>query len=376
MNRIAILTQPLGQNYGGIFQNFALQKFIENKLNLSPVTISRKKKDTIGKLSILKNETLNRLRGRYIKIFNGQELRCLTKEMDDFIASELAVTSDIFDDSVLKQEFRKNIYDAVIVGSDQTWRPKYSPNIFNYYLDFLEDNDKIRKIAYASSFGTDEWEYSPEQTTRCADLVKKFRGISVREDSGVDLCRTHLGVRAEFVIDPTLLLNGEDYINMLQLRRNKPKGLYKYVLDKDRGKQKFIETLSQHIKQEVYYCQPKRSLNDLLNYSSLEDYHFPSPYAWIQSFLDADFVVTDSFHGTVFSILFQKKFISLINEGRGASRFYSLLSSLGLDNRLVKNYNNVDLNKLNEDIDFDAVYLKLSVMRQKSIDFLKNNLAI
>src|SRR5690606_26995758 len=105
----------------------------------------------------------------------------------------------------LAEYFKNRKFNAVIVGSDQTWRPKYSPNIYNYYLDFLKDNNQIKKLAYASSFGTAEWEYTTEQTEKCKTLAKQFHAISVREHTGVDLCREKLGVEAIQLLDPTLL---------------------------------------------------------------------------------------------------------------------------------------------------------------------------
>lgn len=117
--------------------------------------------------------------------------------------------------SSLRKYFKKNRYDAVIVGSDQTWRPKYSPNIYDFYLDFISKDKRIKRIAYASSFGVDDWEYSAEETKKCAKLSKLFDGISVREQSGIDLCKDHLGVDSELALDPTLLLNKDDYVTLI-----------------------------------------------------------------------------------------------------------------------------------------------------------------
>src|SRR5690606_19965537 len=122
-----------------------------------------------------------------------------------FIARHIVLSDKVASDLQLREHFRNNRYDAVIVGSDQTWRPRYSPNIYNYFLDFLRD-ENVRRIAYASSFGTDKWEYNDKQTDRCSKLAKEFDMISVREKSGVDLCIRHLGVEALAVLDPTLLL--------------------------------------------------------------------------------------------------------------------------------------------------------------------------
>lgn len=92
-------------------------------------------------------------------------------------------------------DIQESDYDAIIVGSDQIWRPQYFPNVETAYLNFTEDWN-IRRIAYAASFGTDEWEYTPEQTMICGRLLQNFDAVSVREKSGVDLCRDHFHVQA------------------------------------------------------------------------------------------------------------------------------------------------------------------------------------
>lgn len=101
--------------------------------------------------------------------------------------------------------------DAYVVGSDQVWRPAFNlgPRLGNMFLDFAGDD--VKKISYAASFGCKEWEYTEEQERMCGKLAKRFDAISVREASGVDLCKEHFGVDATLVLDPTLLLNKEDY---------------------------------------------------------------------------------------------------------------------------------------------------------------------
>ena len=96
-------------------------------------------------------------------------------------------------------------FDAFVVGSDQVWRPRYNAYIPNLFLDFTEGMS-VKRIAYAASFGTDQWEFSAEQTTISSFLAKKFDIVSVREASGIQLCKQNLGVDAIQVLDPSLLL--------------------------------------------------------------------------------------------------------------------------------------------------------------------------
>ena len=100
-------------------------------------------------------------------------------------------------------------YDAFIVGSDQVWRPSYNQHLEQAFLNFTENWKNVKRIAYAASFGVDNWEFTKKQTKECKRLVQKFDFVSVREDTAVNLCKEHLGIEATHVLDPTLLLSAD-----------------------------------------------------------------------------------------------------------------------------------------------------------------------
>ena len=206
-----------------------------------------------------------------------------------------------------------NDTEAIIVGSDQVWRPKYNYRIEDMFLKFAEKLP-VRRIAYAASFGVDNWEYTSKQTFECAALAKKFDAISVREESGVKLCKEHLGVDATWVLDPTLLLTKEDYESIC---RDTPvcneKYIAVYVLDENENVTATYEkeSAARGLVVKKFHADSESTLT------------VPE---WLAMFRDASFVVTDSFHGTVFSIICGKEFKCIYNEGRGAARFESLLN--------------------------------------------------
>src|SRR5690554_3837543 len=245
--KIAILTQPLGHNYGGIIQNYALQKVLKD-MGLQPETINRVgNRHAFQILFILSR--CKQFVYKYLlqkNILTKKERELIDKNNLSFLKKYINRSVLINADNDLSEYFKNNKFDAVIVGSDQTWRPKYSPNIYNYYLDFLEDNQSIKKIAYASSFGTAEWEYTTEETERCKELVKQFDAISVREAAGVDLCKNKLGVDATHLLDPTLLLTADDYCEIIN-RPKENKELFTYVLDESKQKQDFINEVGQKL---------------------------------------------------------------------------------------------------------------------------------
>ena len=208
--KIGILTQPLATNYGGLLQAFALQKVLSEKGH--DVTIIQREKNSAFYKILRKIKAL--ISKNYVYM-SSKAIDYVSQEVNKFINNNIPKrTKKINSTKALIHEIDKYDFDAYVVGSDQVWRPSYSPNIYNYYLDFVEKKT-VKKIAYAASFGVEQWEYTSKQTKRCAELAKFFDLISVREDSGVDLCRNYLDVDAIHVLDPTMLLQKNDYIDII-----------------------------------------------------------------------------------------------------------------------------------------------------------------
>lgn len=377
--KVAILTQaPLGTNYGNTMQAYALQTVLQ-KAGFEPMVLDRVKSDiynlTHWSLSQLKNEVLNFIDKKHRmtpRVYNE-----IFKDHFLFVYDYLNLSEQLHTDATLRKHFNNNYYDAIIVGSDQTWRPSYSPNIYNYFLDFLEDDDKITKLAYATSFGTSDWEFSEEETKRCAQLVQQFDAVSVREESAVEMTSRYLNKKAVWVLDPTMLLEKKDYQKLIDARRQpQRKGIYSYILDNTQEITEFIEKAQQILGLDHFTNQPKIR-NKEKSSKNLADYKYPTLEGWLQGFEEADFVITNSFHGTVFSIIFKKPFLTIVNKERGASRFYSLLGKLGLESRIIETAGlatakMADL--MNQKIDFSHANQKMVEMKKKSMDFLLNTL--
>lgn len=337
--KIAIMTQPLGRNYGGIMQAYALQKVLRD-MGHEVVTINHhvSPKGAVYNLARLGFRLLKKVTGvRKLPVNFEKHYPYIYQDTQAFVNKYIVQSEYIDNDKDLKSHFDKNNYDTVIVGSDQTWRPMYSPNIYNYYLDFLEHDTKIKKIAYATSFGVDAWEYSAEQTRRCAELAKLFDDISVREQSGVDLCNKYLSVESECVLDPTLLLDKEDYLALIgdKYKGAQGKGVFAYFLDANEEKESSAEKLAKKLGTHTYKCYANVSVSQPTS-ANVEYYKMPPVEEWLVSFANAEFVLTDSFHGMVFSLIFNKPFLVVVNKERGAARFESLLGKIGGLDRIIE----------------------------------------
>ncbi len=136
-----------------------------------------------------------------------------------------------------------------------------------------------------------------------------------------------------------------------------------------------MKGISESLGKELFTTYPKKTKKDSFDIHDMDNYQYPPVEAWLKSFHDADFVVTDSFHGTVFSIIFNKPFIAISNKARGSARFLSLLKIFGLENRLVNDLAEVNVSLLNASIDYGHVNEILASFRANSIDFIKNSLS-
>lgn len=375
--RIGILTLPLHTNYGGILQAYALQTVLE-RMGHKVVVF-----DTPNEYSFPPLWKLPLCFAKRIV------MKCLGKSQEIFIERHLNherhVIAQYIQPFIDANIHRKVIhgfnelnaadYDAIVVGSDQVWRSIYfSPmwfhqSIDNAFLAFAE-NWNVKRLAYAASFGTDEWEYTDEETVRCKELIGKFNAISLREEGGVELCRKYFNVMVQHVLDPTMLLSVDDYMALFRkCNTSKSQGnLLVYVLDEtselselvyDIATEKHLVPFSVNNPYEVDENKP------------LEDRIKPSVETWLRGFFDAELIVTDSFHACVFSIIFKKQFIVVGNKSRGMSRFESLLKMFGLEDRLVNGCD--DFLKLSA-INYDLVYEKYRVLKDMSYSFLKDNL--
>jgi len=355
--KVGILTQPLRNNYGGILQNWALQHVLIG-LGHDPITIDAFVKYPLK--AYLKDLArwvyYDRLKGITVDYPHRYRARDTFKLTGKFVEKYIIKTRplDRYKEGIIDEYG----IDCVIVGSDQVWRPEYNREIENMFLDFLKGR-KLKKIAYAASFGSNEWEYTPSLTEKCSSLIKQFDAVSVREASGVDLCKEHLGIEATHVLDPTLLVQKEDYESLCnRVPRKKESFLAVYCLDVTEDKKRLFNRIAERFNLK---CRI---------FSADQDVKLSLPQ-WLAMFRDASMVVTDSFHGTVFSILFKKQFYSLINNARGNARVTSLLDQqLDLGSQIIDE----DSTSFSV-VDYEKVDEKLACLKQKSIQFLSENLS-
>ena len=375
--RIGILTLPPHANYGGILQAYALQTVLErmgHKVVVFNRPIEYKKRNLLRRILTYSKRIVKKYicRKRDIRIFE-EKFRykfeiANTKYTEEFVKTHI---NNYYVHSLLEI---KNEFDVIVVGSDQVWRMKYfrawGGRSVDAFLAFTKGWD-IKRVAYAASFGQGKAEILQKDLIECKECIKKFDAISCREESGVNICKDTLDRDdAKWMLDPTLLLAVEDYAavsSQYEEEALKNVGsLVKYVLDESPEKKELLIRISKE--KNMYIYELKTHESD----TSFDDCTRRPVEEWLQMFKHAGYVVTDSFHACVFSILNHKQFTVIANKARGIDRFESLLKLFGLQNRIIscpEEYKELP------DIDYSKVDVILNQRRQEAFDFLESNLS-
>lgn len=261
-------------------------------------------------------------------------------------------------------DLREEDYDILMVNSDQTWNGGEKNVINRGFLKFAE-NWTIPRFVYGASLGINYWKFSKDFEVIAKRLLKKFSGTSVRERGAIKIVNKHLGIHPEFVLDPTLIINKKYYLDLIKdynIKINfnfEEDYLFVYQLDKNILIRNLIRKASQKFNYKIYKINLKKK-----NY--IENFIF---------YMNASkAVITDSYHGSLFSIIFKKPFISYLNENRGSGRFISLIETFNLSKRILfhHNFKKANINLLKVPLNINQSLL--NDLKKKSINFLKKNL--
>ena len=252
-------------------------------------------------------------------------------------------------------------YDAYITGSDQVWNTKLTDFDKHFFLDFVRDPNK--KLSYSASFGGAS--IDEKRADEYAELLRDFRAVSVREDYGAELVKRLTGKDAAVLLDPTLLLHREDWEKLAAPGKKKRPTLLVYQMGFSGAMVKTANAIAREKKVAVDYIPfPLGGVVPGKYQLRL------GPREWLAQFRDADYIVTDSYHGIIFAILFEKQFLVVADGQHKNQRAISLLTRLGLTDRVVTG----ESHDIDRPIDYARVKAILEEDRQKSIDWLRRQL--
>lgn len=370
MARIGILTLAPTDNYGGLLQAMSLVQIMK-ELGHDVILLYKPHVDPFMKgiirkiLLAIPFHNLYDLRNKKKQYPARKKLIALHRQI---LSNEVCLSPNLYSYDDLYRFCLEQNLDAVIVGSDQVWRRSYIDDRYflAYFLNFVPRN--IRKYSYAASFGTSFWE-DDKVIPKINKLLEKFTAISVREKSGVEICTEVFSQKnVAHVLDPTLLFNKQHYIDNFIKKYNTTMDMSvitAYILDESTYKNHLLSSISKIKQIDSDQIKVLTTKYDGNNFISVSD--------WLSAFNYTDYIITDSFHGMVFAIIFEKQFIVIANPDRGLDRFTSLLGMLDLEDRLINNIDSqIVCSILDRKIDYQLVRSRLKELRSASIGFLKN----
>ncbi len=351
--KIGTITFHWATNYGAVLQSYALQKYLlYNNFDTEIINYSPIKNRLRYKLWLIKN-----MRIKELALHNRKE-----KKIENFRKKRLKLSKKYSSD--IKLLDAAHDYDVYICGSDQIWNESFTlrgelrPTL-SYFLKFVPDGKK--RISYAASFGTDE--LSDEVHNLVKPELGKFSHIGVRENSGKKIVED-MGLAAQVVLDPTLLLRINDYEQLLV--EEKPdcnSKVFTYVLHEN---QSLVSKVINYILNEYFD-------GNVGNKCSCEAIGVEE---WLYHIKNSELIVTNSYHGVIFSIIFNKPFLVVPVEGKKMNnRIITLLSAINMESRIVSDFNKGKVDNLfKADIDWDEINRRIEKLRMDSVNFLKSSL--
>lgn len=367
-------------NYGQQLQCWALQRYLEHNghepflIRYSPVGarvgLVRRVWNALKYRMYTPKDEIRRTRENAVLY---RENAALDKQrmFEAFRSQHLRSTPVIYH-SVEELRAQTPEADAYITGSDQVWHDAYdNPNIAGWFLDF--GNNKVKRISYAASIGR---ELSADDRQKLYGYLQRFDHISVREESTLELCR-HLGVEnVSMAIDPTMLLGVSDYeaIEADNSKSDSSSYAFVYLINVQDEKDAYLDIISQTLEKQGMEMKVVASSGYLPARPCVcgQPIIRATIPEWLSLVKNANVVLTTSFHGVVFSLLYHKPFYAILladEFAKANDRIFTLLNRLGLSHRIIGNVQ--DAERLSQEpIAWDEVDRRLDEYRQQSIKFL------
>lgn len=370
VKKAGILTLNGYNNYGNRLQNYATQEVLK-ELGFQVETIlvdrtdpnSRKLSNRLRKISSI-NELCKNISNKIEYYLNKHIIKERQKTFLNFSKQNINETDYTISNNYIPNDL-SNKYDYFIVGSDQVWNPYNLHGTSFYFLTFVKETYK--KIAYAASFGISE--IPAEFKERYKEWLSGMHRLSVREDDGAKIIKELTGRDAPVLVDPTMLLTKEKWLSIAKPAKNKPKG--KYLLTY------FLGGIPPKYKSQIRNIVKENNL-EVINLGDLreKETYETGPSEFIDYINSCSIFCTDSFHGTVFSILFQKPFIAYERMGSALSMYSRIDTLLNKFDLICRKAESIKTNDEVFDIDYSHVPPILEQERKKAIDYLKEALDI
>lgn len=362
--KIGILTFHYAYNYGAILQAYATQHLLESMGHMvefinyqnSDIVWNYQRLHFKWNMNVIKQPRLS-----IINFFRTKQQVVKEKKYDEFIKQKLNVAPTLYKKG---DTIDVTDYNAVLIGSDQVWNPNLTGGLDEVYWGKLRKGENTKIIAWApSSLNLD---YTEEELSKMQKYLDNFSSLSVRDESLKIIVEKLIPQKVSITIDPTFLLEKNEWIKLCHKVPEKNYVLVYAVRHYDQT-YKFAKLIAKKYNKKLVVL---RSRVNPLKHSY--DKNTCSPEDFLSYIYYADYVVASSFHGTAFSIIFEKKFINFVPESSKDSRVLTILKALDLGERVVNERDSYEI--VNKIPTFQKAREKLKNQKETSISYLLSSL--
>lgn len=368
MKKIGIITFHSAHNYGAMLQAYALQSKLRQE-DVKIIDYRNKNIDKVYRLIKVSKNPIKAIKLLYKSLKNYKSNKKRYDSFNSFMLDNYKLTERYNSLKELKNRYPK--CDVYITGSDQVWNPDIVGELSDAYtLNFGDEN--IKRTSYAASIGNSKIEEKYKNDYR--DKLNKIDCISVREETARENLKKIIDKNIDVVLDPTLLLTKEEWDENLNKCKNNnisEKYILAYVVEPDEEYNKIVNYLSEKTGLKVVHFEiENRKLNNVL-----ESAYTQGPFEFVNLIKNAEYVVATSFHATVFSVIYNRKFV-VVPHRKTASRVINLLEKLDIQDRIFYNLEELKNKDYDSKIDWNKVEKNLNKEREHSIKWLENAINI
>lgn len=375
MKKVGLITYHAAHNNGSFLQAYALEKKISqiNGYKCDIINFYSYEQEELYSV-FKKNNSLRNIVKNLIAILNYKNLKKRHDDFENIVKNSMSLSKKCYK-TLEELKDVETEYDIFISGSDQIWNVDAWDYNDAYFLSFVENKPKI---SYASSFGGKiNSEAAMNYSNKIKEFLNKYDSIGVREVKGQKYAESLVDKKVTVVLDPTFLLNKEDYDEICANKLVEGEYIFFYSIDYNDAALKVVKKFSQiyNLPVIVVYAGDNKSYKaKKYGFKMLKQ---AAPDHFISLIKNAKYVLSTSFHGTVFSIIYNKQFYTVRGTENGKinndDRLTTILSRLGLEDRQLSELSKEEDYSL-KDIDFNIVNKRLIEARQDSIDYLENAL--
>ena len=371
MKKIGIITFHNSYNCGSMLESYAMQEAIKRNTNKDVEIIDFSNKGQKELYSVwFKNNSLKNIIKNILLIPNSKKIKNNNEQYERFKNENFSLSETKYNTC---QDLKDEEYDCVVSGSDQIWNITIPDADDAYFLPWVKN---AKKVAYAPSFGSKNILKYSDTPEKYSKYLRDYEALSVREKNGQKWIKDMIGEEVPVLIDPTLILNEKDYDKIMAKDIDeKQKYIFFYCPSFDKNICKYVKKISEKYNLKVITWSCKSYSTKLIKRFGFELAKYENPSAYLYYIKNAELVITTSFHGTIFSTIYRKKFITVKNGGMYGDddRVRTLLSQLHMEDRLIPYEFDDNYNYL-QDIDYSTYDVEMKKLKEKATNYIIRNI--